>query len=147
MDKLISVQVLVALISSSVISAIISSVITKINNDRNLKLKYITEERQKWRTQIKDKISTIISGSHKDGKELEKLIVEVQLSLNPNDEEDKKIVKCLKKILTNNNDVQAKDNLIELIEQLLKHDWERAKGEASPFNRFRIKYARKVIQI
>lgn len=147
LDKLISMQVLIALISSTVISAIITSIVIKINNDRDLRLKYITEERQKWRGQIKENVSLLVSNSYQGDKELKRLVAYILLSINPNDEEDMKIASCLNDILINSKDENAKNKLIELIQQLLKHDWERAKREASTFSSLRKEYGRKKVSI
>ncbi|MFD1171217.1 hypothetical protein [Oceanobacillus picturae] len=146
LGKLISMQVLIALISSSVISAFITSIFVKLNNDRNLQLKYITEERQKWRNQIKENVSLLVSNSYENDKELKRIVTFLLLSVNPNDEEDVKIINCLNNILINNNDDNEKNKLIELIQQLLKHDWERAKKESSAFNGLmKKKYIRKKV--
>lgn len=130
-NNFFSVQILVAIISSSVIGAFISSLVIKLNNDRNLKLKYITEERQKWREQIKDKVSLIISDSYSNNNELLKIATSLQLSLNPNDPNDQKITLCLDQILQDPSNSTEKLRLRKMIVQLLKHDWDRAKREAT----------------
>ena len=66
-------------------------------------------------------------------KELERLKTEMRISLNPRDVEDKKIIKCMAKIIKcngNNKKNEYTDKLEELVSQLLKHDWERSKKEA-----------------
>ncbi|MHC0037985.1 hypothetical protein [Pseudoneobacillus sp. C159] len=147
MDKLVSMEVLLALISSSIMATFISSVITKNVNDRTLRLKYITEERQKWRALMKEKVSLVVSNSYKDKNELLKLATEIQLSLNPNDKEDKKIISCLREIMVSSHAEREKEKLVELTQQLLKHDWERAKKEASPFRMIPKKNVRKKVSI
>jgi len=116
------------LFTSAVIAAVITAYFTKKNNDRNLKLKYITEERQNWRKAIKEKVAIVLSSD--DPKIIRQNATELMLSLNPEDNEDKKIVACLKQIIQGNAPEDVKDRLIFLTSQLLKYEWEKAKNEA-----------------
>lgn len=69
---------------------------------------------------------------------------EIRLRINPKDEEDQKIVKCMKNIIEGDENTQEKDKekLEELVSNLLKHDWERAKREASSWKLFKKKIER-----
>lgn len=128
-EKLFSVQVLIALIGSSVVAALVG----KFNNDRNLKLKYITEERSKWRERVKEHSSKIISKSFDSNEKLIESITWLQLSLNPNDDNEKQIISCLERIKQDPNNDDERNLLRKMVSQLLKHDWERAKKEARVF--------------
>jgi hypothetical protein len=143
-DKILSLQVLLAIISSTVISAIVSSLFTKLISDKNLSLEYITKERRAWREQIKEKVSIIVSDPRLNQEELMKIVTSLQLSLNPNDPNDQEIIKCLDKILINPSDLYQKGLLRKMTAQLLKHDWDRAKREASPWKWFKKRPKRKL---
>lgn len=122
-------NIIVIILSSSVIASLITSYITKRINDKNKSLKYITEERKKWRKFIRKQISKLIV--EKEEKKLKELIAQLRLNLNPNDKEDKKIISTAKKLLIEKeNRKKVEEKLLELSSHLLKHDWERAKKEA-----------------
>lgn len=128
MDNIIKIITLI--LGSGFFAASITALITKKNNDKNNMLKYITDERQKWRILIKEKIVELVTTTNNKTKQ--KIIAELQLNLNPNDEEDKKIIEVAKKFLNNSGDnKENKEKILELAANLLKHDWERAKAEAS----------------
>jgi 3-hydroxyacyl-CoA dehydrogenase len=130
-------DILTAALTSTVIAGLVSGLITKFNNDRNLSLKYITEERAAWRKMIKEYTAKIYAGNYQDKKEMKELLAKIQLSLNPyqdnTDKEDLKIITCLEQIEENPYDIDLKKQLLGKISYLLKHDWERSKNEAKPW--------------
>lgn len=118
-------------IISGFLGAFIMAMITKKNNDNNNALKYITEERQKWREDIRK----IVDELYEEDYDFEKIRAKLQVRLNPFDEYDKDIIKKIEKLICfgykNNTDYIYKLELAELLSRLLKHDWERAKIEAN----------------
>ncbi len=112
------------------------------NNDKSNQLKYITEERTKWRDKIRKlSVAFITSELYENGSELvypnkQKLIKireQVAVRLNPKDTEDDYIL-CLMDCYIENNCDFDKDEIRKRLSvafaSLLKHDWERVKNEA-----------------
>lgn len=145
-------EIILALLSSTVIAALISAFVSKLNQDKSNKLKYVTEERQRWRTELRAaavelrRIGNTIKETN-DGKVKEeneetenendirfRTVAEArtyfQVRLNPNDDEDNELLKL---IVEEGGRIPAEnlDKLSEAISWLLKHDWERVKQEAS----------------
>jgi hypothetical protein len=136
---------------SELITGIVSSIVTLIGsyfvfkqNDKSNQLKYITEERQKWRERIRElSVEFLTKELHIDNstivnpniKELNKIRHQVAVRLNPNDEEDEKLLELMSDYITsfktsNYVDLEKKSNEIQnSFAELLKHDWDRAKAE------------------
>lgn len=122
---------MVTLLSSAVIAAIVSGTIAIITNIRNSKLKYITEERQKWRENIRNIVPKIMSTNSCEEKK--NLLEQLRLGLNPQDTEDQIIIEIIDDSLkeypyeiSTNNNIKFRN----LIQNLLKYEWEKAKYEA-----------------
>ncbi|MGG4481237.1 hypothetical protein [Paenibacillus illinoisensis] len=133
--------VLAAILSSSVIAAIISGVVAKRTNDKNMSLKYITEERANWRKTIKENTallySQIYSKDQDEGK-IRELITHLIVSLNPSENEDNnkldiEIKNTLVAIEKGERDYKKLEHLRDCISVLMKHDWERSKNETKGF--------------
>lgn len=109
------------------------------NNDKSNQLKYITEERQKWREKIRELSVSFMSGSYVDNEFLsinvESVLInireQVAVRLNPDDEEDNYIL-CLMDCYIEHKDYRQtiRKELSKAFASLLKHDWERAKNES-----------------
>ncbi|WP_434122107.1 hypothetical protein [Salinicoccus roseus] len=125
-------NIITAIISSSLITSILSSLFTffttRYSLIRSQKVKYITEERQKWRQDIKEKI--VKFNTAETLEDMKKIKYFIQLSLNPDDEEDRKIIKCMERIIENKIDKDVKELQLR-VAILLKHDWERVKKEVT----------------
>ena len=122
-------NIVIAIMSSSVLTATITSLFTKISKDKSDKLQYITNERKQWRDDIRKAVVEVRKIS--DDKQTEKMFKSFQeaktyfqVRLNPEDEEDNKLLECFD---TKNNKIT--DNFNEYVARLLKHDWERVKKE------------------
>jgi hypothetical protein len=109
-------------------------------NDKGNQLKYITEERAKWRQKIRKlSVEFMTSELYENGaelinpnrKKLLKIREQIAVRLNPNDDEDNYIL-CLmdKYINIKNNRDSIRNDLSIAFASLLKHDWERVKNEA-----------------
>lgn len=114
------------ILGSGVVAAIVSYLSTQHTNIRSHKVKYITEERQRWRHDIKESVAEFCSST--DQEKLRKLKTFITLSLNPCDKEDQKIVDCLVALLKDRDEEKLRE-LETRVAFLLKHDWERVKDE------------------
>lgn len=117
---------LTLILGSSAVGAIVTYFSTQHTNIRSHKVKYITEERQKWRHDIKQSVAEFCSSV--DQEKRSKLKTFIILSLNPCDDKDKKIADCLYALLEDRNDEKLRE-LEKRVAFLLKHDWERVKDE------------------
>ncbi|WP_124115352.1 hypothetical protein [Paenibacillus xylanexedens] len=136
-------NLLETIFTATVSAAVIAAIINTLSNDKNQKLKYITEERAKWRADIKMSASKIYSGDF-ESKELKTLTTHLMLSLNPlyNTDEtlDRTIINLLKKIESGDRDEEVLRQFRTCIGILLKYDWERSKNEAIPWYRRPLDY-------
>ncbi|MBO7126988.1 hypothetical protein J6W78_05540 [bacterium] len=110
----------------------------KSSNDKKNSLTYITDERRKWRTEIRlrtEKIVEIVEKLEKDSADSENLIelkksrAFFEIRLNPIDKEDQAILQTLKDIADGQYD--KLEEFQDRIARLLKHDWERSKTEVN----------------
>lgn len=109
-------------------SSLIVGLVTKAVNDKNQRLKYVTEERAKWRNAVKKKAAKIYASENDSN--IQALIAELQMNLNPYPEnEDSTIIHYLKLIEQYPKDKEWKEQFILHISYMLKHDWERSKRE------------------
>ncbi|EGL19821.1 MULTISPECIES: hypothetical protein [unclassified Paenibacillus] len=126
--KTLSLPVIIAIITS-----IITNYIIKKNNDKTLFLRYVTEERAKWRDFIKNSTSIIYSKDYKNENK-KAVITKLILNLNPQKSSagiiDDTIIKLLGKIEGGLSDDLTLKQLRFCVSMLLKHDWERAKIES-----------------
>ncbi len=128
-------------LGSTVIAAIISGVVSYLVLIRKSKLKYITEERQKWREDIREIAENIEKNTYSIKNDLTKLKVRINAygRNNKNDDScyynDAHIFKIIKEIEKYDKErnyekiSEKKEILIEYLSFLLKYDWERAKAE------------------
>lgn len=91
---------------------------------RKIQVENILQERTKWRERVRELVSQIASKPNK------KDIAELEIRLNPLDENDRKIIENAKSLL---NTKEKKEIFLEQVARLLKHDWERAKNETNLF--------------
>lgn len=109
-------------------------------NDKSNQLKYITEERAKWRGKIRKLSVEFMTGQYVDYEhktlsenELRNIREKVAVRLNPNDDEDNNIL-CLMNLYIENQCSISRDKIrVKLsiaFAELLKHDWDRVKAES-----------------
>lgn len=130
------------MINNILSSAVLAGLIVYFQTNRDNKLKYITEERKNWRERIKKLISELISllknydSDKNDKKEIDRILVELRLNLNPLDREDIKIIQTLDEIEISLEKLDNKklNILVEQVQFLLKFEWEKAKNEAKNKN-------------
>ncbi|MDX8044604.1 hypothetical protein SH601_01270 [Gracilibacillus sp. S3-1-1] len=80
-----------------VISAVITAFVTIHQFGEKHKAKYITKERKQWRADIREKLEEV--SYTKDAKILQKFLAFLYVRLNPNDPEDKEIVKLVETMI------------------------------------------------
>ncbi len=120
------------LLTSAVVAAIVSGLVTLLTAERRIAAENVIQERMKWR----DKVRTLASAVRRamaetDAGKLAELQAEFSLHLNPHDQRDQQILALLAS--TKPDPIQE---LTQRISLLLKHDWERAKYEASLYRWF-----------
>ncbi|MDT4289612.1 hypothetical protein RO575_08580 [Methylomonas sp. MO1] len=124
-------------LGSSVFAALVTASFTRKSHEETVALKYITEERAKWREKIKETMITLneaVNSPQINGERLtktRKASTYLKLSLNPDPKHklDSEILECIKKLCDAPN-YERFSTLEEKVSILLKHDWERAKREA-----------------
>ncbi len=127
-------KILGIVLSSSVISVLITALFTRTSHAESIALKYITEERAKWRARIKELMSVLsftINEPSIDMAKIRSTSTCLKLNLNPNENEiiDSEIIKTINSLC--NIPTYEKFKKLELqVSFLLKHDWDRAKNEA-----------------
>lgn len=130
--EILSNHVAIAALSGALV-AWITTLFTIRKDEKNVYIKQITEERTKWRTEIRTITQKIVASlSHKTMSIREKHILraELALRLSPFDEQDKKILATYDSL--DGSKIKL-DEFTQIISLLLKHDWERVKWESMPF--------------
>lgn len=137
-------------ILTGIIAALVTAWFTKSSTDKKNSLQYITDERRKWRDEIRSEtietvallrklettesnVSCLKNFDNPNYVKLQKHIAFFEIRLNPIDNEDKAILRILKSFLPNGK--KQIENPIEEFQDgialLLKHDWERSKNEVN----------------
>lgn len=128
-------DILAIVLSSTVLAGIISTVVSYIVNQKNNNLKYITEDRRKWREEIKGIVDELEeTKKYKSRKVIEKLKVRI----NPYGQIDGNILHDahiwdklyeMENAGSNSRYMECKEQLIIYLSLLLKFDWEKSKKE------------------
>lgn len=127
-------QYFVPILTSTVIATLITAAISIFTLYKNSKLKYITEERSKWRAQIRNIMVEIDSANENN---IHRVITKLKSRINaygyakPNDVlHDGHIWRTINCIENHNSDFkELKNELILYLSFLLKYDWEKSKKE------------------
>jgi hypothetical protein len=114
-------------LTSAVIATIVSGLVTLLVSERRIAAENVIQERTKWR----DKIRCLALEVHEafaknDAAKLKELLARLSLHLSPHDSEDQQIL-----ALIASGDQNRAEEFTQRLALLLKHDWERAKYEAS----------------
>lgn len=139
---------IIALIA--VCGVIFTACITFKNNNKNLLIKTVTEERAKWRSELRNVCAEFsklvyeqandISLNHKP--RIVELKVQIKLRTNPSNEDKHKLdqdilsesQEIVDKLATGGDENEIIPTLISLetnIQKLLKQEWDKSKGEAN----------------
>lgn len=127
------------MLGSAAAASLVTALFTKSIADKNVRIQSITEERRKWRDKIRDivaEVNAICLGEGPSSEKASVLEAELRVRLNPSDDDDNAIVKCLEDIIESKSTKRlAEFNKRTAI--MLKHDWDRAKievGRTPPFS-------------
>ncbi|MGM9983796.1 MAG: hypothetical protein ACI38O_03830 [Fibrobacter intestinalis] len=128
--------------------SLFTALVTKNTSDNSIRVDNITKERKKWRDDLRDGLQALHrlyqrTTLPKSDKQPEEDIFPVvfhsyheakcffQCRLNPNDEEDRKILDELEELQQKKNFLTLK-NIDSAVSTLLKFEWNRAKYESTP---------------
>jgi hypothetical protein len=123
-------SILTTILGSGLLAGLVSALVTLRVSERRIVIENVTQERTKWREKIREialKVHKSFSASEKEAMEI--LHTELTTSLNPEDDEDQDILRCLKDLIAD-SDSDRIGEFKHRIALLLKHDWERAKWES-----------------
>lgn len=119
------------ILTSGVIASLVTAVFSKMSVDKNIRIENITKERQRWREQMRELVKEVNEAFiYRDSAKLRIIKAALVVRLNPEDSMDKAIVKSIEE-LPNRWDYPELDEFNQYMAALLKHDWERVKGEVS----------------
>jgi hypothetical protein len=116
------------LLTSAVIAAIVSGVVALLTSERRIAAENVIQERMKWRDKVRELASEVRRAfiGQDNTARLAELRAQFSLHLNPHDRRDQQILS-----LVAPDNADRIDEFTERVALLLKHDWERAKYEAS----------------
>lgn len=123
-------------LTSAVVAALVAAVVSVFTSERKISAENVIQERKIWREKIRDLSSKVYKAlTSKDASErddqLKELKAEISLLVNPHDPMDKEILD----LIIAPTKVERSDEFVVRVALLLKHDWERAKREASLWRR------------
>jgi hypothetical protein len=137
-------NVVVAIIA--VVGVLITAWITLKNNNKNVLIKTVTEERAKWRNDLRDLVASFIKEALVQMKNdiisienIYEIKAKIVFRLNPdkNHHLDQDILTKLKRIVDNIENPTMSKSLIndlarleEFVQTLVKQEWEKSKKEA-----------------
>ncbi|WP_372615181.1 hypothetical protein [Aquicoccus sp.] len=113
------------------ISALVAVVVAYLTARASSYSKDVVEERRNWRESIRElavKAAEMIRKNEVNTDEYSNIVSGFRLRLNPDDEDDKKIIKCLWNGKEKPDEKVARE-LLARVARLLKHDWDRSVWE------------------
>ena len=124
---------LLAILGSAVVAAFVSGVVSFVVAERRIAMENVTQERAKWRKNVRRLSNEILNaapGRSPTGPGgLQRMHWELGLFLNPHDPEDVALLRVIQHVGSETQD--STEVFWQRVRLLLKHDWERAKYEAS----------------
>ncbi|MNF55138.1 hypothetical protein D3C84_365900 [compost metagenome] len=126
------------LLTSAVVSALVGGFVSLRASERKIQIENITQERAKWREQIRINAQKVHqAASNTSTQEVKPPLAELrllfELLLNPLDPEDVAILNCIEGLSDCDEPAKRLPEFSKRVSYLLKHDWERAKQEAKPW--------------
>ena len=101
---------------------------------KRIVIENITQERAKWRDNVREKALLVHDALIKRNEEnLDRHRSEFRALLNPFDCEDMGIIRCIA-LPQPGRELEQAEEFADRIARLLKHDWDRAKCEAKTFS-------------
>jgi hypothetical protein len=114
------------------VSAAIAAWVAWHASKGNALMANVTQERAKWRERIRQLADDLQDAvSKQDAALIRRVRVAFRLSLNPWDDRDREIVALLERLVHHSAEEGLLERIVVRLELLLKHDWERAKAEAT----------------
>jgi hypothetical protein len=127
----LSTALITAVLGSSVLGALITQFFLKWKSDRQISIENITQERKEWRVRLRELlVDLVVAVEIKDRVAARKIEAELIVRLNPEDLEDLKILELFPQIYESWGEETLRE-LSDRLSYLLKHDWERVKGEVT----------------
>lgn len=129
-------EIIVIILSSTVLSGIITGIVSFIINGKNNRLKYITEDRRTWRKEIREIVDEIYIIKYPS--QIKSFLAKLKVRINPYGKDKKEdyihdshIWKLIEEIEENPNKKfeEDRDKLVFFLSLLLKFDWDRTKKE------------------
>ncbi len=125
-------------LTSAVVAALVGGYVSLVDSERKIQIENVTQERAKWREQIRLNAIKVHKVAIDPDIEVRKsslteLRMVVELLLNPHDPEDVAILRCIEELADCKEPAKRLPELSRRLAFLLKHDWERAKREAKPW--------------
>lgn len=124
---------LMEIVGTGLVAALVSAIVSKVTSDKDSRLRYVTKERERWRHDLRKFVADVNEAFHSSVPQQRRLRVlraEMQVRLNPDDPLDNRILATLDQLIED-GDNKLLSAFNEQMARLLKHDWERAKLEAS----------------
>lgn len=133
-------DIIITILTSSVVSTIFLAISNIFIDQRKRSVEYITNERAKWRSDVRKIASEIMDANTTN---IYKSLTELKVRINAYDKyPDKKrlqndfiIWQCIEECERNSTDAELlnifKNNLVMFLSLMLKYDWERSKREVS----------------
>lgn len=126
-----STALITAVLGSSVLGALITQFFLKWKSDRQISIENITQERKEWRVRLRELLVELVDAvDKKDRVVARKIEAELIVRLNPEDPNDLRILELFPQIYESWSE-DALRELSDRVSYLLKHDWERVKGEVN----------------
>jgi len=132
----VDLKIIIAIIGSSVLAALVTAMFSRVHQSRSITVRYVTEEREKWRESLKlamSELSGFVNLPDSDEsklKNIRKTSTYIKLCLNPNPKHLADVT-ALSKIeeLCHSPSYETFNIIEKEIQSILKHDWERVKFE------------------
>jgi hypothetical protein len=125
-------NILITLAGSAVVAALIAGLVSLRTTTRNINVEHVTKERARWREEVRrEALDVHRAAAQEDWSRMEELRLAFTLILNPFDAEDQAIVNLVGTLRNREQKDVALREFGDRVSLLLKHDWERAKSEAS----------------
>jgi hypothetical protein len=118
------------LLTSAIIAAIVSGLVALLTSERRIAAENVIQERMKWRDKVRELASEVRRSFIHDTARLTELRAQFSLRLNPHDRRDQQILALIAP-----ENAGRVEEFTQRVALLLKHDWERAKYEASLWRR------------
>lgn len=139
-DSLCRMIQILSAVTPVLVSALIGALVAWHASQRSALLANVTQERAAWRERIR-KFACELQEAVRSGDEggIQRLRMQFRLSLNPWDDRDRELVALLGVLVRHALDREETLERVSVrLELLLKHDWERAKAEATWFASHRL---------